>query len=247
MSSEKESVRAIDPATLPKHFEAIEAEQRWDRCWEEWGTSRYDPSRPREETFVVDTPPPTVSGSLHIGHILSFTHTDIVARFQRMRGKNTFYPMGWDDNGVPTERRVQNYFHVRCNPRAKYERDLELEPATAKMRKQRPREVSRQNFIELCHTVTQEDERAFMEVWRRTGLSVDWTQSYATIDDHCRKLAQLSFRDLFDKGHVYNVDAPFMWDVDFQMALSQADVEDRQQRGAFHDIEFGSDSRPVVA
>jgi valyl-tRNA synthetase len=238
MSSEKKSVRAIDPTSLPKHFEAIEAERRWDRCWEEWGTSRYDPSRPREETFVVDTPPPTVSGSLHIGHVLSFTHTDVVVRFQRMRGKNIFYPMGWDDNGVPTERRVQNYFHVRCNPRASYESDLALEPATAKMRKQRPREVSRQNFIELCHTVTKEDERAFMEVWRRTGLSVDWTQSYATIDDHCRTLAQLSFRDLFDKGHVYNVDAPFMWDVDFQMALSQADVEDRQQPGAFHDIEF---------
>ncbi|MCH7600878.1 MAG: valine--tRNA ligase [Myxococcales bacterium] len=241
MSPSDRHFRSIDPSTIPKHFDAIEAEQRWHRRWEESGIYHYDPSRPREETFVVDTPPPTVSGSLHIGHVFSFTHTDTVVRFQRMRGKNIFYPMGWDDNGVPTERRVQNYFHVRCNPHAPYEANLELEPATAKMRKQRPREVSRQNFIELCHVITQEDEKAFMELWQRVGLSVDWRQTYATIDDHCRKLSQLSFRDLFEKGHVYNVDAPFMWDVDFQMALSQADIEDRQQPGAFHDIEFGVD------
>ena len=243
MSSDNQRVRSIDPETLPKHFAAIEAEKRWDDRWEAWGTYRYDPTRPRDETFVVDTPPPTVSGSLHIGHLFSYSHTDTVVRFQRMRGRNIFYPMGWDDNGVPTERRVQNYFHVRCDPRIAYEPNFALEPATAKIRKQRPREISRQNFIELCHGVTEEDEQAFMEVWRRTGLSVDWTQTYATIDDHCRRLAQLSFRDLFEKGHVYNVDAPFMWDVDFQMALSQADVEDRLQTGAFYDIEFGVDGQ----
>jgi len=239
MSSDSQRVRPIDPETLPKHFEAVEAEKRWDERWEAWGTYRYDPSAPREQTFVVDTPPPTVSGSLHIGHIFSYTHTDTVVRYQRMRGRNIFYPMGWDDNGVPTERRVQNYFHVRCDPRIPYEPGLSLEPASAKARKQRPREISRRNFIELCDGVTEEDEQVFMEVWRRTGLSVDWSQTYATIDDHCRRLSQLSFRDLYEKGHVYNVDAPFMWDVDFQMALSQADVEDRQQTGAFHDIEFG--------
>jgi len=241
MSSSDKHFQSIDPDTIPKHFDAVEAEQRWQHRWEESGIYHYDPSRPREETFVVDTPPPTVSGSLHIGHVFSYAQTDTVVRFQRMRGKNIFYPIGWDDNGVPTERRVQNYFHVRCDPHAPYEADLELQPASAKMRKQRPREVSRQNFIELCHVVTQEDETAFMELWRRVGLSVDWRQTYATIDDRCRKLAQLSFRDLFEKGHCYNVDAPFMWDVDFQMALSQADVEDREQTGAFHDIEFGVD------
>ena len=246
MSSENSRVRSIDPQTLPKHFEAIEAEKRWDERWESWGTYRYDPSASRDETFVVDTPPPTVSGSLHIGHLFSYTHTDTVVRFQRMRGRNIFYPMGWDDNGVPTERRVQNYFHVRCDPRVDYEPDFSPDPANAKIRKQRPRKISRQNFIELCHTVTAEDEQVFMEVWRRTGLSVDWAQTYATIDDHCRRLAQLSFRDLFEKGHVYNVDAPFMWDVDFQMALSQADVEDRLQPGAFHDIEFGVDGEDRV-
>ncbi len=241
MSADSQRVRSIDPESLPKHFDAVEAERRWDARWEDWGIYRYDPARPRDETFVVDTPPPTVSGALHIGHIFSYTHTDTTVRYQRMRGRNIFYPMGWDDNGVPTERRVQVYFHVRCDPHSSYDPKLALEPASAKLRKQRPREISRRNFIELCHTVTQEDEQAFMEVWRRTGLSVDWSQTYATIDDHCRRLAQLSFRDLFEKGHVYNVDAPFMWDVDFQMALSQADVVDRQQTGAFCDIEFGVD------
>ena len=132
MSSDPQRVRSIDPDTLPKHFDATEAEKRWDDRWESWGTYRYDPSAARDETFVVDTPPPTVSGSLHIGHLFSYTQTDCVVRFQRMRGRNIFYPMGWDDNGVPTERRVQNYFHVRCDPRIAYEPGLRLEPASAK-------------------------------------------------------------------------------------------------------------------
>jgi valyl-tRNA synthetase len=232
-------VPRIDPDRIPKHFEAPEAEVRWNDAWQKSGIYRWDPTRPREETFVVDTPPPTVSGSLHIGHVFSYTHTDVLARQQRMRGRNVYYPMGWDDNGVPTERRVQNYFHVRCDPRAHDEPDLEIEAASAKTRKKPPRVVSRAKFIELCHRVTQEDEQAFLELWQRAGLSVDWDEQYATIDDHCRLVAQQSFRDLFQKGHVYSRHAPFMWDVDFQMALSQADVEDRDQPGAYHHIEFG--------
>jgi valyl-tRNA synthetase len=239
MGSDKPRFRSIDPTTLPKHFDAPAAEQRWDRFWQERGTHRYDPGRPRQETFVVDTPPPTVSGSLHIGHVFSYTHTDVLARYQRMRGKNVFYPMGWDDNGLPTERRVQNYFHVRCDPQARYEEHLELEPASAKQSKQPPRLVSRPNFIDLCHSVTQEDEKAFEELWRRLGLSVDWTQQYATIDHRCRLIAQRSFRDLYDKGHVYNGDAPTAWDVDFQTAVAQAEMEDRLKPAAFHNIEFG--------
>ena len=191
--------------------------------------------------FVVDTPPLTVSGSLHIGHAFSFTHTDITARFQRMRGRNVFYPMGWDDNGVPTERRVQNLFHVRCDPALPREPGLSLEPLAEKdpARKAPPRVISRADFIDLCARVTAEDEKAFLEVWHRIGLSVDWRTEYATIDRRCRQLAQLSFWDLFQKGHVYTSDAPFMWDVDFQMAVAQAEVEDREKPGAYHDLEFG--------
>src|SRR5262245_16959960 len=233
------NVKTVDPASLPKHFEAAEAERRWDEAWQKSGIYQYDPARPRAETFVVDTPPPTASGSLHIGHVFSYTQTDLAVRFQRMRGHNVYYPMGWDDNGVPTERRVQNYFHVRCDPRAEHVPGLRLEPASAAQRKERPRLVSRENFIGLCHELTREDEKVFKELWRRTGLSVDWREEYATIDHKSRQLAQLSFRDLFEKGHVYTAEAPFMWDVDWQMALSQADVEDRMRPGAYHRIEFG--------
>ena len=233
------AVRTIDPAALPKHFDSAGAEARWDAEWERLRIHQYDASRPREQTFVVDTPPPTVSGSLHVGHVFSYTHADVLARYQRMRGRSVFYPMGWDDNGLPTERRVQNLFHVRCDPRAPYEPDLKLEPATGARLKEPPRIVSRRNFIELCLQTTGQDEEAFKALWRRIGLSVDWRQEYSTIDARSRHLAQLSFRDLFDKGHVYSVEAPTMWDVDFQTAVAQAEIEDRPTAGAFHRLAFG--------
>ncbi len=240
----------IDFAALPKHFDAVEAEKRLDAFWEAQRVYHYDPSRPREETFVVDTPPPTVSGSLHVGHAFSYTHTDVIVRQRRMRGQNIFYPMGWDDNGLPTERRVQNYFNVRCDPHVAYDPDLAIEPVDPKkVKKERiaAQLVSRRNFIELCHRVTVSDEQAFMAMWRRLGLSVDWRQEYATIDDHCRRLAQLSFLDLHDKGHTYSLEAPTMWDVDFQTAVAQAEVKDVPKRGAFHDIRFGVEGDPEAS
>jgi len=245
-------VRPVDPQRLPRHFEAAEAERRWHAFWQREGIYRWDPSRPREETFVVDTPPPTASGSLHVGHVFSYTHTDVIVRYKRMRGFNVYYPMGWDDNGLPTERRVQNFFHVRCDPHTPYEPDLDLplEPASAKQRKGPPRLLSRRNFIEICQKLTTQDEEAFKELWTRIGLSVDWHQEYQTIDDHCRRLAQLSFRDLYEKGHVYTSDAPTMWDVDFQTAVAQAEVEDRERPGAYHHVEFGmedGDERFTIA
>ena len=242
--------RIIDPQQVPKHFEAAQAEERWDRVWQEQGLHDYDPSRSRAETFVVDTPPPTVSGSLHVGHVFSYTHTDLIVRQRRMQGLNIFYPMGWDDNGLPTERRVQNYFHVRCDPSLPYESGLQLSQASAKDRKSQPRMVSRPNFIELCNQLTREDEKAFMALYRRLGLSVDWRQEYATIDEHCRKEAQLSFLDLHQKGWLYSSDAPTLWDVDFQTAVAQAELEDRELDSHFNDIAFGvegSDEEFVIA
>jgi valyl-tRNA synthetase len=244
--------KSLDSASLPKHFDAAEAERRWDEAWQKSGIYHWDPAPPRPDNFVVDTPPLTVSGSLHIGHAFSFSQTDMMARFQRMRGRNVFYPMGWDDNGVPTERRVQNLFHVRCDPTLPREPGLRLEPLPEKdpARKGPPRVISRPDFIELCARVTAEDEKSFREIWRRIGLSVDWHTEYATIDRHCRRLAQLSFWDLFRKGHVYTSDAPFMWDVDFQMAVAQAEVEDREKAGAYHDLRFaveGSERSFVIS
>ena len=146
-------------------YDAAEAEVRWRAEWDEWGLHRWNPARPREETFVVDTPPPTVSGSLHVGHVFSYTHQDLLVRYQRMRGKNIFYPMGWDDNGLPTERRVQNYFNVRCEPTRPYVPGYRPPQG----RKGRPEVMSRQNFIELCHQVTAQDELAFKDLCRGSG------------------------------------------------------------------------------
>ena len=240
MSAQEKNLSTINADTLPTHFDARRAEEFWDGQWEAWKLHYYDENRPREETFVVDTPPPTVSGSLHIGHVFSFTQTDVTVRYQRMRGRNIFYPMGWDDNGLPTERRVQNYFHIRCDPRVPYDPHLDVEILSPKEQKEKPpRLVSRQNFIELCLRLTREDEQAFMALWRRIGLSVDWRQEYSTIDDRCRQLAQLSFIDLYQKGHIYHVESPTMWDVDFQTAIAQAEVEDRNVPSALHHIRFG--------
>ncbi|MFN8542807.1 MAG: valine--tRNA ligase [Candidatus Binatia bacterium] len=250
MAAESRRVRTIDPEKLPKHFDGPAAEARWAAAWEREAVYRWDPTRPREETFVVDTPPPTVSGSLHVGHVFSYTQTDCIARYQRMRGRNVFYPMGWDDNGLPTERRVQNFFHVRCDVRAAVEPGLALEAASAAQAKQPPRLVSRPDFIRLCAQLTQQDEQAFRDLWTRLGLSVDWAQEYATVDDRSRHLAQFSFWDLWQKGHVYSLEAPTMWDVDFQTAVAQAEVEDRPVSGAFHHLAFGvegSAERFVIA
>jgi valyl-tRNA synthetase len=156
-----------------------------------------------------------------------------------MKGRKIFYPMGWDDNGLPTERRVQNYYHVSCDPSLPYEAGFAPAQATAEQRKHPARPVSRRNFIELCHGLTHEDENAFKELWTRLGLSVDWLEEYATIDDRCRRLAQYSFIDLHRRGHAYNRESPTMWDVDFRTAVAQAEAEDRMTAGAYHRIAFG--------
>jgi valyl-tRNA synthetase len=231
--------RSVDISTLPKHLDASVVEARWEQQWREWNVYAYDPSRPRAETFVVDTPPPTVSGSLHIGHVFSYTHPDIIVRFKRMSGWNIFYPMGWDDNGLPSERRAQKHFHIRCVATLPYEPGLVLPAANAKTREGPPRELSRKNFVEHCDRLVEEDEKAFLGLWSRTALSVDWSQTYRTNGAHARKLAQYSFGDLFSKGMVYTSRAPTMWDVDFQTAVAQAEVEERTVDGAYHRLRFG--------
>jgi valyl-tRNA synthetase len=193
----------------------------------------------------VDTPPLTVSGKLHIGHVCSFTHTDVIARFQRMRGKKVFYPIGWDDNGLPTERRVQNYYHVRCDPSLPF--DPEFVPPASPGPQQVP--VSRRNFTDLCHRLTDLDEQAFEEVWRRLGLSVDWSTMYRTIDDGSRAISQRAFLRNLARGEAYLAEAPTLWDVTFQTAVAQAEVEDREMAGAMHRIAFhapGGETVPVA-
>jgi valyl-tRNA synthetase len=216
-------------------------EDKWAVLWDERGTYRFDRSRPRAEIYSIDTPPPTVSGSLHVGHVFSYTHTDTIARFQRMRGKAVFYPIGWDDNGLPTERRVQNYFGVRCDPSLPYDPAFEAPEKPGKQ----VVPVSRRNFVELCNRLTSIDEKAFEDVWRRVGLSVDWSLLYTTIGDESRATAQRAFLRNLARGEAYVAEAPTLWDVTFRTAVAQAELEDREQPGAFHRIRFHADERPV--
>ncbi|HUR22657.1 MAG TPA: valine--tRNA ligase [Acidimicrobiales bacterium] len=222
------------PATVPNKPSLDGLEQKWVRQWEESGTYRFDRAAGRDNVFSIDTPPPTVSGSLHVGHVFSYTHTDTVARFWRMRGKAVYYPMGWDDNGLPTERRVQNSYGVRCDPSLPYEADLTPPGPDAKP----PVPVSRANFVELCHRRTEEDEVAFEEIFRHLGLSVDWSTIYTTIGEKARRISQLSFLGLLAEGHAEQRWAPTLWDVDFQTAVAQAELEDRETAGAYHRLRF---------
>ena len=209
-------------------------EVRWDQAWESTQLYKFKPNHSREQIFSIDTPPPTASGSLHIGHVFSYTHTDCVARYKRMAGYEVFYPMGWDDNGLPTERRVQNYYGIKCDPSLPY--DPNFEPPAEPGKEQIP--VSRRNFVELCLKLTTEDEKAFEATWRYLGLSVDWSLTYQTIDDKCRALSQRAFLKNLERGEAYQSEAPTLWDVTFQTAVAQAELEDRERPGAYHRVSF---------
>jgi valyl-tRNA synthetase len=228
------------PVTVPEKPALEGLERKWTARWESGAVYRFDRSRPRADVFSIDTPPPTVSGSLHVGHVFSFTHTDVVARFQRMRGRAVFYPMGWDDNGLPTERRVQNYFGVRCDPSLPY--DPAFVPPDKAGKQAIP--VSRPNFVELCTKLTVEDEKAFETLWRHLGLSVDWSMTYATIERRAQRVSQKSFQRRRRRNLAYQLEAPTLWDIDFRTAVAQAELEDREQPGAYHRIRFRQADHP---
>ena len=229
-------------STMPEKPSLDGLEEKWARVWKDQDTYAFDRTAERAEVYSIDTPPPTVSGSLHVGHIFSYTHTDLIARFQRMRGKRVFYPIGWDDNGLPTERRVQNYYGVRCDPTLPYDPDF-TPPAKPDPKKQVP--ISRQNFVELCGELTHIDEQAFEAMWRRVGLSVDWSTLYTTISEDSRRTSQRAFLRNFARGEAYLSEAPTMWDVTFQTAVAQAELEARPYPGFFHRIAFHGPAGPV--
>ncbi|MEX3598312.1 valine--tRNA ligase [Kocuria carniphila] len=212
-------------------------EDKYSAQWRENGTYAFDEDTTRESVYSIDTPPPTASGSLHVGHMFSYTQTDVIARYQRMSGKNVFYPLGWDDNGLPTERRVQNYYGVRCEPGKPYIEGYR--PPEKPAKNQRDWDVvSRQNFIELCEELAVEDEKVFEHLFSTLGLSVDWNRTYRTIDAHSRKVSQLAFLKDFKAGNAYMAEAPTMWDVTFRTAVAQAELEDREREGAYHRVSF---------
>ncbi|MCI6574372.1 MAG: valine--tRNA ligase [Arcanobacterium sp.] len=231
----------LDHTKVPEKAALEGLEDRWGARWREEDLYHFNTETSREAVYSIDTPPPTVSGSLHVGHVFSYTHTDVIARYQRMRGKNVFYPMGWDDNGLPTERRVQNYYGVRCDPSLPYDPDF-VPPhdggdgKSIKYADQQP--ISRRNFIELCWKLTQEDEKQFEQLWRYLGLSVDWKQNYQTIGAKAQKVAQAAFLKNLERGEAYQSQAPGLWDVTFQTAVAQAELEARDYPGDYHALAF---------
>jgi len=246
-------------AAIPDKPSIDGLEDKWMQVWAEQGTYTFDRtaalSAPRERVFSIDTPPPTASGSLHVGHVFSYTHTDCLARYKRMAGLEVFYPIGWDDNGLPTERRVQNYYGVRGDASQPYienfvpphQGDTGPDGKSAKATKfadQVP--ISRRNFIELCDKLTVEDEKAFEALFRRLGFSLDWNISYRTIDSHSRSVAQEAFLGNLERGEAYQAEAPGLWDVTFQTAVAQAELEARDYPGHFHRVAFhGADGTTV--
>src|SRR3954468_12697322 len=209
-------------------------EEKWGARWEADRTFAFDRTKTREQIFSIDTPPPTVSGSLHMGSVFGYAQTDVLARQRRMLGMELFYPMGWDDNGLATERRVQNFFGVRCDPR------LPVEAHFTPPEKPGDREVpiSRQRFVDLCDRLVVEDEKKFEELWRRLGLSVDWEMTYTTIGEVSRRASQRAFLRMLARGEAYSSEAPTLWDVDDRTAVAQAELEDRELAGAYHAIAF---------
>lgn len=200
---------------LPKSYDHKTSEKKWQDHWFSNDTYAWRNDAPREQTYVIDTPPPTVSGLLHMGHVFSYTQCDFVARYQRMKGMDVFYPMGFDDNGLPTERLVE------------------------KVKKIRAVDMSREDFIAQCQSVSEEARAEFRALFQSIALSVDWHQEYHTISDEARKISQLSFLDLHNKQQTYRKDQPFFWDPVDQTAIAQAEIEDKEMDSSWNDIWFG--------
>lgn len=204
---------------LAKHYDPKIVEPRLQDWWQETGIYHYQAGRPGQ-VFSIDTPPPTVSGHLHLGHVYSYSHPDFIARFQRMRGCNVFYPMGYDDNGLPTERLVEKRLGITAQ------------------------EVGRRAFIEKCLEVSEQAERDYQALWQRLGLSVDWRYTYRTIDDLSRRTSQMSFIDLYRRGLIYRREAPAIWCPECQTAIAQAELNDLERESEFINLPFPLEGEP---
>ncbi len=229
--------------TVPEKPSLDGLEAKWGPQWEADRTYAFDRSKTRDQIFAIDTPPPTVSGSLHMGSVFGYAQTDTIARQRRMLGLELFYPMGWDDNGLATERRVQNFYGVRCDPTLPV--DPDFEPPEKPGDREIP--IARQSFVDLCDRLVVEDEKKFEELWRQLGLSVDWSMTYTTIGTASRRASQRAFLRMLDRGEAYSAEAPTLWDVDDRTAVAQAELEDRDTPGAYHALTFhGVDGAPDI-
>jgi len=208
--------------SLGKKYDFKESEKKWIKFWIEKGIYNFDP-KSKKEIFSIDTPPPYVSAShLHVGHAMHYSQFEFIARYKRMRGYNVFFPMGFDDNGLPTERYVEKKYKIDKS------------------------KTKREDFTKLCLKETEEGRKNYEELWNSLGFSVDWNLTYSTINDHCTKIAQKSFLDLYKKGLLKRKDIPIIWDTKLQTSLAQADLEDVEQESYFNDIIFKCGDKDLI-
>ena len=189
------------------------AENKWLKFWDKEQIYKFDP-KSKKKIYSIDTPPPTVSGKMHIGHAFSYSQGDFIARYHRMKGENVFYPFGTDDNGLPTERLVEKLKNVKGS------------------------KMDRTEFIKLCLKTLQEIKPGFIQDWKNIGVSADFNVFYSTIDDHCRKISQKSFIDLYKDGREYQKEAPTIWCPQCETAIAQVELEDKEIESSFNDIIF---------
>ncbi len=206
---------------LPKRYDPKSSEARWQQFWEDEGIYKFEPDS-KKPVFSVDNPPPTVSGKMHIGHAFSYSQQDFVMRFQRMLGKNVFCPFGTDDNGLATERLVERINRVKES------------------------EMSRDEFRKLCIKTLDRVVPEYIRDWKRIGFSADYSVSYTTIDEHCRRISQRSFIELYKKGREYRKESPTLWCPECHMALAQVELEDKQMKSTMNDIVFRVDGKDLM-
>lgn len=192
---------------IPQKYDPKVAEAKWQKFWEEKKIFAFDEEESNKEVYAIDTPPPTVSGKMHLGHAFSYSQQDFIARYKRLRGYNVYFPFGTDDNGLATEKLVQKHKKVNL------------------------RKIPRDEAIKICMEYLEEERPKFIQDWKNIGTSYDFTKSYSTIDDYSRKISQKSFLDLAKKGLVERREGPVVWDRVFQTAIAQAELEDKKRNG----------------
>jgi valyl-tRNA synthetase len=198
---------------IPKRYDPQEAEPRLQSFWAKSGTYHFDKNE-KGMVYSIDTPPPTVSGFLHLGHVYSYANPDFLARYWRMKGKRVFYPMGYDNNGLPTGRYVEGRLGLRAT------------------------QIGRQEFLDKCSQISEEAERDYQALWQQLGLSIDWRYTYRTNGDESRRISQYSFLDLYRKDLVYQQKAPSIWCPECQTAIAQSELEDLDRTSELITLRF---------
>lgn len=206
---------------LPKKYDPKESEAKWHNYWKEKKLYEFDP-KSRKEVFSIDTPPPTVSGKMHMGHAFSYSHQDFIARYQRMAGKEVYFPFGTDDNGLPTEKLVE------------------------KTKKVSSRKMPRNEFSELCYSTVKEILPNFIQDWINIGMSCDFDNPYSTISKEVQKISQLSFLELYEKGFIYQEESPISYCTKCDTAIAQAEFENIELESKFNDIKFSCGNDELI-